>query len=180
MQILPEDHTIVQAVNSDGEFCGCFFVDSERRGKERERDEELCLCPVHHEDVECEAGVSDMVGALRKVHGGRIVHQCPVWSERKQAKKRQGRTNGRFAAGRDHKVDLVVERWKGALFSSNTDDVMGIEVDGAGHASKKAKKADGKKKKTALFGIHTVKVALMHDDDDWLAEAQKVVSSWQV
>ena len=111
---------------------------------------------------------------------GRLILQCPVWSELVTSGKRQGRNRKKkYRKGRDLKVDIVVERHFGAVQASNVDDVVGVEVDGPGHNTKDAKDRDGKKKKSGFY-IHPVTVAKMYDSSDYTAEAEKALSAWIV
>lgn len=179
-ELLPSKYTMMPAVHMDGTQCGCWVVEARRQTKERERDGQPVYCPAHGREKP-EKGTLETVRALKDVHktGGRLVHQVPVWSELASSGKLQGRNKkGKFKKGRDLKVDIVVERCHGALEGSNPDDVVGVEVDGPGHKTKKAKWQDGKKNVTVPWRIHRVPVSKMEDADDFEAEAYKAVSQW--
>ena len=180
MAFLPEAYKIVEATNTAGQLCGCCVVDSEDGSLKRAHADHSCLCPVHHEDEDCKIGVRETVEAIKQVHSGRVIMECPMWSVLRETGKHQGRdSKGNYRKGYDFKMDLVIERELGAIRSNIWHDVVGIEVDGPGHHSTNAKGRDKRKNRTAPFRMHRVTVADMHDEADWLAEAEKAVSSWQ-
>jgi hypothetical protein len=179
---LPSTYQIVAAVDTSGLQCGCCIVHGHKTARKRARDGQCrpAACPVHApaQGAEPEIGTLQTLEALAAVNcgTGRIVLQFPVWSELAGLGKRQGRDKKKkFIKGRDLKVDIMVERYHGALRGSDADDVVAIEVHGPGHHTKAAQDQDGKKVDKTPFHVHPVWVDKMEDDSDYLGEAQKAL-----
>lgn len=171
------------AEHKDGSACGCNVVESKRKASKRVRSGEPVLCPVHAPapTKTPEQGMLATVDALLKanISDGRLILQMPMWSELSSTGKRQGRDcNNRLRKGSDCRVDIMQERYFGAVKHTDPDDVVGIEVNGPGHNTKSAKRRDGKKERKAAFHIHQLTVADMHEPSDYAREAEKVLSAW--